>query len=45
MDLDKETALAESIFKLEGERLNSDNLARIPDLSKEEVETVVVRTQ
>ena len=41
MDLDKETALVEAIFYLEGEPLNAEALARISDLSKEVVESAV----
>ena len=45
MDLDKETALVEAIFYLEGEPLNAEALARISDLSKEVVEAAVERLQ
>ena len=45
MDLDKETALVEAIFYLEGEPLNTEALARISDLSKEVVASALERLQ
>ena len=43
MDFDKETALVEAVFYLEGEPLNTDTIARITDLSKEVVAEVLTR--
>ena len=45
MDLDKETALVEAIFYLEGEPLNTEALAHISDLSKEVVASALERLQ
>ncbi|MGI5174067.1 SMC-Scp complex subunit ScpB [Treponema sp. OMZ 840] len=45
MDFDKETALIEAVFYLEGEPLNAETLARITDLSKEVVISAVKRLQ
>ena len=43
MDFDKETALVEAVFYLEGEPLNTEAIARITDLSKEVVAEVLRR--
>ena len=43
MDFDKETALVEAVFYLEGEPLNAEALARITDLSKEVVTEAIER--
>lgn len=43
MDFDKETALVEAVFYLEGEPLNTEAIARITDLSKEVVAEVLTR--